>query len=136
MTKSIGWLAIGGIFSFFAAAEAQTLALSTATTAFDGTYALVSSTWGPSVNARCRGARPGPLVTAQGRAEFTNLITAGHFEGTIGSQGELVMRSAAISRSSPGETVVIGRIERDGTVGARMTYDECIYDVVWQKEHK
>jgi hypothetical protein len=41
--------AIGGIFSFFAAGEAQTLALSTATTAFDGTYALVSSTLGPPV---------------------------------------------------------------------------------------
>jgi hypothetical protein len=101
MTKSIGWLAIGRIFSFFAAVEAQTQALSTATTAFDGTYALVSSTPGPLVDARynglCREVRPGPLVTAQGRAEFTNLITAGHFEGTIGSQGELAMRSEAIA---------------------------------------
>jgi hypothetical protein len=44
MTKSNGWLAIGGIFSLFATAEAQTPALSTATTAFDGTYAFVSST--------------------------------------------------------------------------------------------
>jgi hypothetical protein len=130
MTKGIGWLAIGGIFSFFAAAEAQTLALSTPTSALDGTYALVSSTAGPTVNSRCRGAKPGPLVTAQGRAEFTNLFTGGHFEGTIGSQGELVMRS------SPGDTFVSGRIDRDGTVRARMGCDQCIYDVVWQRDHK
>ena len=51
MTNSIGWLAIGGIFSFVAAAGAQTQALSTATTAFDGTYAFVSST------PECRGRR-------------------------------------------------------------------------------
>jgi hypothetical protein len=135
MTKSIGWLAIGGIFSFFAAAEAQTVALSTATPAFDGTYAFVSSTSG-AVNARCKGARPGPLVTAQGRAKFTNLITAGHFDGTIGSQGELVMRSAAVGHSDIAEWVVSGRIDRDGTVRARMNCGECIYDVVWQKEHE
>jgi hypothetical protein len=44
MTRNIGWLAIVGIFSFVAAAEAQTLALSPATTAFDGTNPFVSST--------------------------------------------------------------------------------------------
>jgi hypothetical protein len=100
-TKSIGWLAIGGIFSFFAAAEAQTLALSPATTAFDGTYAFVSSTPAPPVNARCGNDIGGPLVAAQGRAEFTNLLGHhSHFEGTIGSQGELVMRAAAVQRAN------------------------------------
>jgi hypothetical protein len=137
MTKSIGWLAIGGIFSFFAAAEAQTLAPSTATTAFDGTYAFVSSTPAPPVNARCGNQIEGPLVAAQGRAEFTNLLGAhSHFEGTIGSQGELVMRAAAIAHGETADIFANGRIDRDGTVRARMTGHECSFDVVWQKEHK
>ena len=106
MTNSIGWLAIGGIFSFFAGAEAQTLPLSTATTAFDGTYAFVSSTPAPPVNARCGNDIGGPLVAAQGRAEFTNLLGHhSHFEGTIGSQGELVMRAAAVQGGDANDIV-------------------------------
>ena len=138
MTKSIGWLAIGAIFSFFAAAEAQTQALSTATTAFDGTYAFVSSTPAPPVNARCGNDIGGPLVAAQGRAEFTNLLGRhSHFEGTIGSQGELVMRAAAVlGGDAPGDIVASGRIDRDGTVRVRMTGNVCSIDVVWQKEHR
>jgi hypothetical protein len=137
MTKSIGWLAIGGIFSFFAVAEAQTPTLSTATTAFDGTYAFVSSTPAPPVNAQCGNEISGPLVAAQGRAEFTNLLGRhSHFEGTIGSQGELVMRAAAIVHSEIGDIVANGRIDRDGTLRARMTGGVCSFDVVWQKEHK
>ena len=138
MTKSIGWLAIGGIFSFVAAAEAQTLALSPATTAFDGTYPFVSSTPAPPVNARCGNDIRGPLVAAQGRAEFTNLLGHhSHFEGTIGSQGELVMRAAAVQGGDAGMDIVAsGRIDRDGTVRVRMTGSVCSYDVVWQKEHR
>jgi hypothetical protein len=140
MTKSIGWLAIGGIFSFVAAAEAQTQALSTATTAFDGTYAFVSATSVPPVlNAQCGDNYNigGPLVAAQGRAEFTNLLGHhSHFEGTIGSQGELMMRAAAIAHGEIADIFANGRIDRDGTVRARMTGHECSYDVVWQKEHK
>jgi hypothetical protein len=76
----------------------------------------------------------GPLVAAQGRVEFTNLLGAhSHFEGTIGSQGELVMRAAAIGY----DVFANGKIDRDGTVRVRMTgSSECSYDVVWQKEHK
>jgi hypothetical protein len=137
MTKSIGWLAIGGIFSFVAAAGAQTQALSTATTAFDGTYAFVSSTPAPPVNARCGNDIGGPLVAAQGRAEFTNLLGHhSHFEGTIGSQGELVMRAAAVQGGDANDVVASGRIDRDGTVRVRMTGNVCSFDVVWQKEHR
>jgi hypothetical protein len=140
MTKSIGWLAIGGIFSFVAAAEAQTLPLPTATTAFDGTYAFVSATHAPPlpVNVSCGdNVRMGPLVAAQGRAESTNLLGHhSHLEGTIGSQGELAMRAQAIAHGEIGDIFANGRIDRDGTVRARMTGRECSYDVVWQKEHK
>jgi hypothetical protein len=137
MTKSIGWLAIGGIFSFVAAAEAQTLAPSTATTAFDGTYAFVSSAHVPPINARCGDVRTGPLVTAQGRAEFTDLLYGSHFEGTLGSQGELVMRAAVISHDgAPSDRFANGRVDRDGTVSARIIGNLCSYDLVWQKEHR
>ena len=139
MTKSIGWLAIGGIFSFVAGAEAQTPPLSTATTAFDGTYAFVSSNEAPPINAICNAAseRPGPLVIAQGRAEFTNLLGRhSHFEGTVGSQGELVMRAAAISHNWVGDIWVSGSIDRNGTVRVRTTGGACSYDSVWQKENK
>ena len=71
------------------------------------------------------------------RAEFTNLFTAGDFEGTIGSQGELVMRAAAIAHGETADIFANGRIDRDGTVRARMSCSTgCIYDVVWQNEHK
>jgi hypothetical protein len=138
MTKSIGWLAIGGILSFIAGAEAQTLPLSTATTAFDGTYAFVSATHAPPVNTLCGdNVRTGPLVAAQGRAEVTNLLgRQSHFEGTIGSQGELVMRAQAINHGDAGDILVSGRIDREGTARARMAGSDCNYDVVWQKEHK
>jgi hypothetical protein len=47
------------------------------------------------------------------------------------------MRSAAIGHSDIAEWLVSGRIDRDGTIRARMNcWDGCIYDVVWQKEHK
>ena len=89
MTKSNGWLAIGGIFSLFANAEAQTLALSTATTAFDGTYAFVSATRVNETNPNgipCPERRAGSLTIINGQARLPA------FEGMVGSQGELMMR--------------------------------------------
>jgi hypothetical protein len=59
-----------------------------------------------------------------------------HFEGTIGSQGELVMRAAAVQGGDANDVVASGRIDRDGTVRVRMTGNVCSFDVVWQKEHK
>jgi hypothetical protein len=107
------------------------------TTAFDGTYAFVSSTPAPPVNALCGNDIGGPLVAAQGRAEFTNLLGRhSHFEGTIGSQGELMLRATAIHHGDTGDIVASGRIDRDGTVRVRMTGNVCSFDVVWQKEHR
>jgi hypothetical protein len=69
------WLAVrtldvaqsaGGIFSFVAAAGAQTPALSNGTTAFDGRYAFVSSTPAPPVNARCGNDIGGRLSARSG----------------------------------------------------------------------
>jgi hypothetical protein len=47
-----------------------------------------------------------------------------------------MMRAAAINRASIDEMFVSGRIDRDGTVRARMSCGGCNYDLVWQKEHK
>jgi hypothetical protein len=103
MTKNIGWLAIVGFFSLLAAAEAETPAPSTATTAFDGTYTPVSST---PVNYRsgangdpytkavfqCPEVRAAPLTIERGQARISNATTGNQFAGTVGPQGELAMR--------------------------------------------
>jgi hypothetical protein len=78
MRKVIGWLWLVGIFCFSAVALAQTPAPSTAATAFDGTYALVSSA---KVNetytersgrlGQCPNRRPGPLHIANDQARYT-----------------------------------------------------------------
>ena len=150
MTKNIGWLAIVGIFSLFAAAEAQTVAPSIATTAFDGMYTLVSSTpanYGGLANGdpylkaayQCpRDARPGPLTIERGQARFSNATTGNQYEGTVGPQGELAMRlintGAWPEGVMPGnEIIVSGRIDRDGTARARTVSRACTYDLVWRK---
>jgi hypothetical protein len=122
MTKSNGWLGIGGIFSLFATAEAQTLALSTATTAFDGTYAFVSATRVNETNPNgihCPERRAGSLTIVNGQARLAA------FEGTVGSQGELMMRHIPEPGGAPGtvkkpgvEGNVSGRIDTNGTTRA------------------
>jgi hypothetical protein len=144
MTKSNGWLAIGGISSLFATAEAQTLALSTAMTAFDGTYAFVSSTRVTetymNVTGRmgqCPEGRAGSLTIINGQARLPI------FEGTVGSQGELMMRRIPepFGRHDGGaipglEGIVSGRIDKDGTIKARRMTGGCNYDMIWRKESK
>jgi hypothetical protein len=150
MTKSIGWLAIGGIFGLFGAAEAQTPAPSIAMTAFDGTYTLVSSTpenyeglanGDPYLKARfqCRrGAAGAPLIIERGQARISNATTGRQFEGTVGPQGELAMRLispvAWPEGIVPGDEVILsGRIDRNGTARGRTVSRACAYDFVWQK---
>jgi hypothetical protein len=82
MTKNIGWLAIGGIFGLLGAAEAQTTPPSTATTAFDGTYTLVSAApesyhvrhVDPYIKsvAQCGEVSPRPLIIERGQAQFSS----------------------------------------------------------------
>jgi hypothetical protein len=89
MIKSNGWLGIGGIFSLFATARAQTLSSPTASTESDGTYALVSSTKVNETNLngiQCPEGRAGSLTIINGQARYPA------FEGTAGSEGELIMR--------------------------------------------
>ena len=149
MTKNIGWLAIGGIFGLFGAAEAQTTPPSTATTAFDGTYTLVSSApesyhvvhVDPYIKsvAQCGEVRPGPLIIERGQAQFSSPSRwGGQFAGTVGPQGELQMRLTAAAAWPEGvvpgnEINLSGRIDRDGTVRALARSRACAYDLVWQK---
>jgi hypothetical protein len=148
MTKSIGWLAIGGIFGLVAAAHAQTPAPSIATTAFDGTYTPISSTpenyeglanGDPYLKARfqCRDTRPEPLIIERGQARLSN-ATTGNFEGTVGPQGELVMRLISLAAwpegVMPGNEIILSvRIDRNGTARGRRVSRACAYDFVWQK---
>jgi len=144
MHKVIGWLWVVGIFCFPAAALAQTLAASTAATAFDGTYALVSSA---KVNetytersgrlGQCPNRRPGPLHIINDQARYTT-ATGDKLRGSVGPQGQLAMRIITPPNSAgayrPVEINLTGGIDGSGTVRARQIGNSCSYDFVWQKE--
>ena len=142
MQKHIGWLWIVGFFCLLGASDAQTPSPPAANRQFDGTYAFVSST---QVNEtyrdfhnrelQCRAARgAGPLTIANGQARYTGL-GGREFEGTVGPRGELAMRSTAAAAVKkdwlPGEVIVSGRIDDQGTIRARRTGWYCRYDFIW-----
>jgi hypothetical protein len=144
MPKGTGWLSLVGFFGLAVAAGAQAPSSPTASTQFDGTYALVSSTAGSYRDhanrpGQCPERRPGSLTITQGQARFSNASTGNQFEGTVGSHGELAMRlsSQPGARTQPGiETTGSGSIDHDGTVRLHTAARYCSYDLVWQKEHK
>jgi hypothetical protein len=148
--KQIGGLWIIGFFGLLAAANAQTPSPPAASTQFDGTYAFVSAT---KLNetytttrtnrlGQCGDYRGRPLTIANGQARYPGLgrLTAAGFEGTLGPQGQLVMRLADTPAprgrgASPGVEIIInGQIDGHGTVHARQMGYSCSYDLVWQKE--
>jgi hypothetical protein len=110
--------------------------------AFDGTYQLVSSakvdktyTTRKGQMGQCPNRIAGPLTIVQGQARYTS-ATGYQVEGTVGSQGELAMRSSApptLGGSQPIEISVYGRIDGTGTVRARQRSNLCSYDFVWRK---
>lgn len=139
MPKRVGWLWVVGIFGLSAAANAQILSPSTPpVTAFDGTYAFVSSakvnetySWTEthSGSGRCPDLRPrGPLTIVNGHARY-NLQ-----EGTVGPQGELVMRALILHSGGHSEIMTFGRIDGNGTVRARRIAYNCSHDLIWQKQ--
>jgi hypothetical protein len=142
MQKGIGALSAVGVFGLLAAAaNAQTPSPPTAGTQFDGKYAFVSSA---KVNdtyrtpsgrmGQCQESRAGSLTVTNGQARLPL------YEGTVGSQGELMLRRVPEPTkfgAFPGvEGVISGRIDKDGTAKARRTTRGCSYDVIWRKEIK
>lgn len=141
MQKHIAWLWIAGLFGLVAAANAQTPSPSTPpATAFDGTYAFVSSakvnetytTLGTERLRRCGDLWDGPLTIANGHARYNKQ------EGTVGLQGELTMRLDPTPLGKGGgnegiEITIFGRIDVNGAIRARQTGPNCQYDVIWQK---
>jgi len=138
MRKSIALVGLVAFFGLLAAADAQT------SSAFDGTYRVVSST---QVNATytdrngrtgpCPNRRPGPLHIANGQVRYTN-ATGYKLRGTVGPQGELAMGLVAPSNSSnagsqPLNLKVSGNIDGSGTAHVRQTSNSCSYDFTWQK---
>jgi hypothetical protein len=135
MPKGTGSLFLVGFFGLAVAADAQTHLSQTAGSQFDGTYAFVSSTkltetfTLPSGQMlTCPDWTAGPLTIVRGQARFTTTLLV-HFEGTVGSQGELGMSSV-----QPGPTrVVSGKIVDSRMVRARLYGVPCNYDYVWRK---
>lgn len=147
MQKHFGWLWIVGFFGLLAGANAQAPSPPAATTQFDGKYAFVSATkvndtyFARATNflRQCGDYEGGPLTIANGQALYGRL---GRFHGTVGPEGELVMRrdSEPIGRAAgafPGvEISIYGRIDGNGVVRVRRIDENCNYDLIWQKEAK
>jgi hypothetical protein len=145
MQKDIGWLWMVGFFGLVSAAGAQAPSSPTASTQFDGTYALVSSTAGSYRDyanrpGQCPERRPGPLTIAQGRVHWSNPSTGNEWVGTVGSHGELAMslisQPGARTQGLGFEATASGSLDHDGTVRLHTAARYCSYDLVWQKEHK
>jgi hypothetical protein len=107
---------------------AQAPAPAPTTTAFDGTYALVSQTLEGTIEPEyagrdCRGNRPAPLTIANGTATWLNAV------GSISPEGVLVMRYERAGVKFQGQ------IDGQGTVKGRWT-GYCNYQMVWQKSGK
>jgi hypothetical protein len=140
MRRQIGLLSVVGFFGLLAAADAQTLSALPAGTAFDGTYRFVSSTKVTEMYTSPNGSMllcpdrlPGPLTIIQGQARYTT--DSGHqLEGTIGPQGELMMRVMEVGGSRPMELRTSNaEIDSAGTARVRQVGGACSYDFVWQK---
>jgi len=139
MRRQIGLLSMIGFFGLLAAANAQAPSSSSAGASFDGTYRLASST---KVNdmytsynghmGRCPDRKPGPLHIAGGRVDYS-AATGYRFEGTVGSQGELTMRSEMVGSSRPARMQASGTVDASGAVHVRQKGSSCSYDFVWQK---
>ena len=128
-------------FQFVCYCGSANASASTATTSFDGTYAFVSATRVNETNPNgipCPERRAGSLTIINGQARLPA------FEGTVGSQGELMMRhipepdgGGSGTAKLPGvEGNVSGRIDAKGTARVRQTGRMCSYDLMWQKAHK
>jgi hypothetical protein len=78
----------------------------------------------------------GPLTIVRGQSRFSSVSSSSiraEFEGMVGSQGELAMRSVNPASDEPAERLLNGRIDGTGTVRARLTGRYCTYDYVWRK---
>jgi hypothetical protein len=86
---------------------------------------------------QCEDVKAAPLIIVNGQARRDGNLG---FEGTVGSQGELAMRSD----TTPGwhgiqpsnEFTISGRIDASGMVRARLTGRRCSYDLVFHREFR
>jgi hypothetical protein len=139
MLRQMGLLSAVGFFGLLVAANAQNAPSATGGTAFDGKYRLVSST---KVNdmftaynghmGMCPNRKPGPLHIVGARVHYTS-GTGYRFDGTVGPQGELTMRSEMVGSSRPARMQASGAVDASGTAHARQKGSSCSYDFLWRK---
>jgi hypothetical protein len=134
-------------FGLLTAATAQTPSSLTAGARFDGTYEFVSSTKlsetyvSPVTSrmAQCPDRIAGPLTIVNGQPRFSISVPGkpADFEGTVGSQGELAMRSVLPTTGGrPTERMLSGRIDGTGAVRAQLSGVNCNFGFIWQKTQK
>jgi hypothetical protein len=144
MQNRIGWLWLVACFGLAFAADAQTLPSQTAGSQFGGTHAFVSSTKLTEIFTQSQTGRTrpcpdwevGPLTIVRGQARLSFVSTShgihADFDGMVGSQDELVIRSVNPAYDAPAERLLNGRIDGTGTVRARLI-SGCRFDYVWRK---
>jgi hypothetical protein len=137
--RTPGILVIVGLFCLPIVSHAQSPASSVVAGRFDGTYRLVSSAKVSESyvakgvqSAPCPDRVPGPLTVQRGQARYA-AASGREVTGTVGPQGELVMRSVEQGESRPNELRINGTIDAAGTARVRQLGFSCGYDFVWQK---
>ena len=138
MPSQSSWLTTLGLAGWLAAAA--TTAAAQSGPVFDGTYALVSSAklaqtyvTRSGQTGFCPESTPGPLNISQGRVWYVS-SSGRQLAGTLGQQGQFVIRVVEPRDSRPFEMDVNGTIDPAGRVHARQRGNSCSYDLVWQKQ--
>jgi hypothetical protein len=86
--------------------------------------------------AQCPDRIPGPLTIVSGQPQFSIPVPGrpAEFEGSVGRQGELAMRSVLPNTGArPTERTLNGLIDGTGTVRAHLSGANCNYDFIWKK---
>lgn len=146
MQKTIGWLSRIGILGFSAAAIAQTQPAQPLVTKYDGTYAFVSSAKVEETYMTATGrmgrcpdekiSRTAAIIILNGQARRYSLAGLVTFEGTVGPQGEMTMRSDTPRAFGHTLRITHGTIDGAGMIRAREIGGGCSFDLIWRKEAK
>lgn len=139
MQNRIGFTSIVGAFGMLLMLNTQAVSQTAASSPFDGTYILVSTTTLTRTTvarsgdmSTCPEMTPGPLNISQGQISYAT-STGRQLAGAVTAQGLFEIRVMEPGGSRPLEMNVNGAVDGTGVVRARQEGNSCSYDLVWQK---
>ncbi|SRR5260221_10895845 len=136
MRREIAVLSVVGLLGSAAYAQAQSPG-----GGFDGTYQPVSSkkvsqtyVTQKGMMGECPDRTPGPLTIRNNMVEYIS-ETGRRFEGTVNSQGQLVMKGIeqVNTDGNPFRMNVTGTVDGTGAAHVRQLGNSCSYDIIFQK---